>query len=81
MNILTMYICVLQVSDNDPLPHVICVRCAEQLDTLYGFRESARKAEHVLRQFLAYTQQLTGSPKVQTFVSSFIWLNTLYWLG
>lgn len=52
------------MADNDPLPHVICVKCAEQLDTFYGFREAARKAEHILRQFLAYTHQLTGTPEV-----------------
>lgn len=54
----------LQVTDSDPLPHVICEKCAEQLDALYGFKETARKTEDLLHQFLAYTKQLLGSSQV-----------------
>lgn len=49
------------VSDKDPLPHVICFRCANQLDVLNEFKETARKSETLLFQFLAYTRQVTGS--------------------
>ncbi|KAK5640719.1 hypothetical protein RI129_009266 [Pyrocoelia pectoralis] len=49
------------VSEKDPLPHVICFRCANQLDVLNEFKETARKSETLLFQFLAYTRQVTGS--------------------
>ncbi|KAF5271226.1 hypothetical protein FQA39_LY08233 [Lamprigera yunnana] len=49
------------VSEKDPLPHVICFRCANQLDILNEFKETARKSETLLFQFLAYTRQVTGS--------------------
>ncbi|XP_031345779.1 uncharacterized protein LOC116172670 isoform X2 [Photinus pyralis] len=49
------------VSDKDPLPHVICFRCANQLDVLNEFKEAARKSETLLFQFLAYARQVTGS--------------------
>lgn len=52
------------MTDSDPLPHVICVKCVEQLDALCGFAEVARKTEDVLHQFLAYTKQLNGSSQV-----------------
>ncbi|XP_063903899.1 uncharacterized protein LOC135123301 isoform X2 [Zophobas morio] len=49
------------VANSDPLPRVICVKCSEQLEALYKFREVARKAEDLLNQFLAYTKQLAGT--------------------
>lgn len=67
----------LQVTNSDPLPHVICIRCAEQLDALYGFKETARKAEDILHQFLAYTRQLLGSSQVSKI--AFIYSLTKYW--
>jgi hypothetical protein len=52
------------VANSDPLPHVICLRCSEQLEALYKFKEVARKAEDLLNQFLTYTKQLTGTTEV-----------------
>ncbi|XP_018566390.1 uncharacterized protein LOC108907268 isoform X2 [Anoplophora glabripennis] len=49
------------VSDDDNLPHVICLRCTEQLEALSRFREVARKTEDLLNQFLVYTKELTGT--------------------
>ncbi|XP_044272300.1 uncharacterized protein LOC123016149 isoform X1 [Tribolium madens] len=54
-------IITFQVAKSDPLPHVICVRCIEQLEALYRFKEVARKAEDLLNQFLTYTKQLAGT--------------------
>lgn len=51
------------VKDDDQLPQVICVRCAEQLNALYGFRETARKTEILLHQFLICMKEIEGSSK------------------
>ncbi|XP_019881580.1 uncharacterized protein LOC109609350 isoform X3 [Aethina tumida] len=51
----------ITVSREDPLPHTICTRCAEQLEAFNKFKEVARKAEHLLNEFLSYTKLLTGN--------------------
>lgn len=48
------------VLEDDPLPQVICIKCSEQIDSFYGFKEMANKAEEVLKQYIYFTQQLKG---------------------
>lgn len=48
------------VLEDDTLPQVICIKCSEQLDSFYGFKEMADKAEEVLKQYISFTQQLRG---------------------
>ncbi|GJQ82225.1 GATAd [Trypoxylus dichotomus] len=51
----------IMVKDDDQLPHVICIRCLDQLDALYGFKETAKKAEILLHQFLMCMKELEGT--------------------
>ncbi|KAK9729513.1 Zinc-finger associated domain (zf-AD) [Popillia japonica] len=51
----------IMVKDDDQLPQVICIRCSEQLDVLYGFKETAKKAEILLHQFLMCMKELEGT--------------------
>ncbi|KAL3272448.1 hypothetical protein HHI36_013928 [Cryptolaemus montrouzieri] len=53
----------IMVSDRDSLPHVICPKCAEQVEKLFQFRENAQRAEDLLNKFLLFTKQLTGPPE------------------
>lgn len=57
---------LFQVTDTDPLPHTICPKCSEQLETLYCFKELAKKAEHLLNEFLACAKKFKGTPEVKT---------------
>lgn len=58
-----MFLC-LQVSEDDKLPRVICLKCTEQLESLHKFKEAARKTEDILRQFLTFTKKIKGTDKV-----------------
>ncbi|KAG8296430.1 hypothetical protein J6590_057542 [Homalodisca vitripennis] len=44
---------MLQVSEHDMLPTMICQHCTFKLDMMYEFREASRKSELVLKRYLA----------------------------
>ncbi|XP_077294344.1 GATA zinc finger-domain containing protein GATAd isoform X2 [Arctopsyche grandis] len=51
----------LQVSPDDPLPHVVCGSCVDKLDAFFTFKNLSQKSEKVLKQFLAYHDSLDGT--------------------
>lgn len=55
---------LFQISEDDKLPRVICLRCTEQLELFYKFKEAARKTEDILQQFLAFTKKNVGTNEV-----------------
>ncbi|XP_022900329.1 transcription factor GATA-5 isoform X2 [Onthophagus taurus] len=55
----------ITIKDDDQLPRVICQRCTDQVDVLYEFRETARKSEEMLQEYLVHTKRLQGTPQEQ----------------
>jgi hypothetical protein len=56
-----LFYCFVQVTEDDPLPKIMCGECSYKLDLLSDFKERAYKTE---TQLLSKVNEIKGKTKV-----------------